>query len=460
MKPLLFILLVLGIQTAQAQVKILTFAEASEQGLSQRKLDSIYRPKGASKGRREGSKSWEMLSKKQFELSRKIFGNRPQQPRMAYSLYQNQAGTFEYMLYEIQGKANKELEVRFIDSLRVLLNNYPLENNPDSPRVSSHFMVLGVVRSIPKGDSTIITLEDAIATTRPDTVKVVALNQLEMKSVPDVIYRFTEMQELNLSGNELKSAAIDLTRLPKLRHIWLNANQLTDTSLHFPLNKTLKVLNVQGNRFPDVPQAIRNCKKLTSLWLGYNKLTQLNENSFKGLRRLQDLNLYSCDLKNLPKGISKLKRLEVLDLYYNELSTLPRNLGRMRRLQQLALSNNQLIQIPTTLGRLKRLHSLYAHHNKLSTLPGSVGKLRSLRILALNNNQFSTLPKQIGSLRVVEEIDISDNNLSEVPAQIVQLRQLKKLYLRKNPFSEDASLLSRSKPVLESLEQNKTDVSY
>jgi hypothetical protein len=33
MKPLLFILLVLGIQTAQAQVKILTFAEASEQGL-------------------------------------------------------------------------------------------------------------------------------------------------------------------------------------------------------------------------------------------------------------------------------------------------------------------------------------------------------------------------------------------------------------------------------------------
>jgi Leucine-rich repeat (LRR) protein len=460
MKPFLFILLVFGVQTLPAQVKILTFAEASEQGLSQRKLDSIYRPKGASKVRREGSKSWEMFSKKQFELSRKIFGNRPQQPRMSYSLYQNQAGKFEYMLYEIQGKANKDLEVRFIDSLRVLLNNYPLENNPDSPRVSSHFMVLGVVRSIPKGDSTVITLEDAIATARPDTVKVVAFNQLELKAVPDVIYRFTEMQELNLSGNELKSAAIDLTRLPKLRHIWLNANQLTDTSLHFPQNKTLKVLNVQGNRFADIPQAIRNCKKLTSLWLGYNKLTQLNENSFRRLRRLQDLNLYSSDLKTLPKGISKLKRLEVLDLYYNELSTLPRNLGRMKRLQQLALSNNQLIKIPTTLGRLKRLNALYAHHNKLSTLPGSVGKLRNLRILALNNNQFSTLPKQIGSLKVVEEIDISDNNLSEVPAQIVQLRQLKKLYLRKNPFSEDASLLSRSKPVLESLEQNKTDVSY
>ena len=460
MKPLLFILCVLGLQTAYTQVKILTFTEASEQGLSQRKLDSIFRPKGAPKVRREGSKSWEMFSKKQFEISRKIFGNRPQQPRMAYSLYQNQSGKFEYMLYEIQGKANKELEVKFIDSLRVLLNNYPLENDPGSPRVSSHYMVLGVVRNIPKGDSVINTVEDAIATTRPDTVKVIAFNQLEIKSVPDVIYRFTEMQELNLSGNELTSAHIDLTRLPKLRHIWLNANQLTDTSLHFPKNKTLKILNVQGNRFANVPQAIRNCKKLTSLWLGYNKLTQINQNSFKGLRRLQDLNLYSCDLKELPKGISRLRRLEVLDLYYNELNTLPRSLGRMKRLQQLALSNNQLNQMPATLGKLKRLHSLYAHHNKLTTLPGSVGKLRSLRILSLNNNQFSTLPKQIGSLRVVEEIDVSDNNLSEIPVQIVQLRQLKKLYLRKNPFSEDASLLSRSKPVLESLEQNKTDVSY
>lgn len=460
MKSLLIIVLAFGLQNALAQVKILTFAEASEQGLSQRKLDSIFRPKGAAKIRREGSKSWEMFSKRQFELSRKVFGNRPQQPRMAYSLYQNQAGKFEYMLYEIQGKANKELEVRFIDSLRVLLNNYPLENNPDSPRVSSHFMVLGVVRSIPKGDSTIITLENAIATTRPDTVKVLALNQLELKAVPDVIYRFTEMKELNLSGNEIKSADIDLTRLPKLRHIWLNSNQLTDTSLHFPKNKTLKVLNVQGNRFADVPQAVRNCRKLTSLWLGYNKLTQLNQNSFKRLRRLQDLNLYSCDLKILPKAIAKLRRLEVLDLYYNELSTLPRSLGRMRRLEQLALSNNQFVQIPTTIGRLKHLHSLYAHHNKLTTLPSNVGKLRSLRILSINNNQFSTLPKQIGSLRVVEEIDISNNNLSEVPAQIVQLRQLKKLYLRKNPFSEDARLLSRSKPVLESLEQNKTDVSY
>lgn len=461
MKPFLFILLVFGVQTLQAQVKILSFGEAHKQGITEAYLDSLirleekkYPAKKASVFKNDGT-----YTRRQNALGQQIFGVR-EGAMFHYKLYFSKEGNFNYLLYQIEGKISEPNKKLFLDSLQVLTDQYRSAIQLTGPHVSHHYLRLGIIRSIPKGDSVISTLEAARTTTRPDTVKILALNQLELKEVPDFIYRFTEMKELILSSNKLTSASIDLTRLPKLRHIWLNTNQLTDNNLHFPKNKTLKVLNVQGNRFTDIPQDIRNCKKLTSLWLGYNQLTQLNQNSFKGLRRLQDLNLYSCDLKTLPNGISKLRRLEVLDLYYNELNSLPRSLGRMRRLQQLALSNNQLIDMPSSLGRLKRLQALYVHHNKLTTLPGSVGKLRSLRILALNNNQFSTLPKQIGTLKVVEEIDASDNNLSEVPAQIVQLRQLKKLYLRKNPFSEDALLFSRSKPVLESLEQNKTDVSY
>jgi Leucine-rich repeat (LRR) protein len=461
MKLFSLVLLIGLLQIAHAQVKIMSFGEAHKQGLTEAYLDSIIRLEEKKFPTTKANRFLNdgVFTRRQNALSQKIFGTR-EGALLHYKLYFSKEGRFDYLLYQIEGKISDDNKKQFLDSLQVLTNQYRASIQLNSPHVSHHVIRLGIIRSIPKGDSIISKLEAALATTRPDTVKILALNQLELKTIPDVIYRFTEMQELILGSNELKSATIDVTRLPKLRHIWLNNNQLTDTSIHIPKNQTLKVLNLQNNRLTDVPQAVRNCQKLTSLWLGYNKLTQLTSNSFKGLRRLQDLNLYSCEISALPQGIGKLRRLEVLDLYYNEIKTLPNSLTRMRRLQQLALSNNQLTALPSKIGRLKRLYALYAHHNKLSALPTNLKRLRNLKILDINHNQFSTLPKQIGTLRVVEEIDISYNNLSEIPAQLPQLRQLKKLYLRENPVAEDAMLLSRSKPVLESLEHNKTDVSY
>ena len=460
MKTFLSLFCVFALQAAQAQIKIMTFEEAQQQALSVKMLDSLYPvPQKFFEGTREAyAKDQRAFVMRINTLSRQS-ATKKDNARIWGRFYVGKEGHFDYFLYQVEGKISATTENRLLDSLKNYLNAYHFSVKITAAHSFHQIMQIGIARTITKGKNVIHTLEEAIATTQPDTVKVLALNQLELQAVPEVIYRFTEIKELNLSGNELKSADIDLARLPKLRHIWLNGNQLTDNSLHLPQNKTLKILNIQSNRFTDVPKAVHNSKKLTSLWLGYNKLTQLNDNSFKGLSRLQDLNLYSCELTSLPQNMAKLRRLEVLDLYHNQLTELPPSLGRMRRLQQLALSNNQLETIPS-LRRLKRLQTLYIHHNRLTALPSSIKKLKRLRILDLNNNQFSTLPSQIGRLRRVEDLDISNNNLSEVPKELLQLPQLKKLYLRANPFSRDTMLLSRSKPIIETLENNKTDVSY
>lgn len=461
MKTFLFLLLTFGLQLGYSQVKIMTFEEAEHQKLTTKHLDSLY--PGPEKFF-DGPRGAYFKDQRSFvmrinALSRQLT-TKKDNARIWGRFYVGKEGQFDYFLYQIEGKISPETENRLIDSLKNYLSAYRFPVKITAAHSFHQIIQLGAVRRVVKSKNTINSLEDALATTQPDTVKVLALNQLELAKVPDVIYRFTEMKELNLSDNLLSSADIDLNRLPKLRHIWLNGNKLTQESLLLPKNKTLKILNIQNNRLSDVPQAVRNCKKLSSLWLGYNKLTNLNANSFKDLRKLQDLNLYSCEIENVPKEIAKLRRLEVLDLYYNQLTELPNSLGRMRRLQQLAIANNQLKSLPTALGRMKRLQTLYAHHNKLETLPTHIQRLRRLRILDINNNQFSTLPNQIGKLRRVEDLDISNNNLSEVPKELLQLQQLKKLYLRANPFSKDMMLLSRSKPILESLENNKTDVSY
>ncbi|AEI50345.1 leucine-rich repeat domain-containing protein [Runella slithyformis] len=462
MKILSALPLLLILSSASAQVIIMPFAEAAKQGMTYKKLDSLYRGTRPfhSGTQEEYVKEENALLRRKTQIARKIFGIRTAPAAIMYHLYTNKTGRFDYLLYEIRGQISPESEKALVDSLRHLLNAYRFGVKITSAHVSSHFMNLGLIRSIPKGDSIISSLEAAQSTTRPDTVKVLALNQLELTQVPDVMYRFPNLKELNLSGNELKIAHIAVNRLPKLRQIWLNNNQLTDSSLHLTQNKTLQILNIQGNRFTDIPQAVKNCRRLKSLWMGYNNLTALNQKSFRKLRRLQDINLYSCGLKTLPKDIVKLRRLEVLDVYYNDLSTIPPSVSRMRRLQQLALSHNQLTLLPDNLGKLRHLQALYLHHNRLNRLPGSIGKLTSLQILDIGYNQFSTLPAQIGSLHRMEEMDMSYNNLSEVPPPLPYLRQLKKLYLRENPVAQDAQLREHSKAIVQILEAKNIQVSY
>lgn len=454
-----FVCLVFG---ANAQVKIMTIEEATQSGIDAIKLDSLYAlPFKEQKIKPEiVFKAQQQFTIHINRLARKL-RTKGDNAGVWGRFYVNAKGLCDYVLYSVTGRLSPLTEQQFRDSLQVYLSHYTFPSPTSSPQMFHQVVTIGTLRQLPKGDSTITTLEQAEATTRPDTVKVLALNQLELTEVPyALIYRFRNMKELNLSGNALKRVALDVTRLPNLRQLWLNNNQLVEDSLQLPSNKTLRILNLQNNLFKDMPASVRQCKRLVSLWLGHNKLSNLHNGSFARLRQLKDINLYSCELTRLPKGISKLKRLEVLDVYYNQLSQLPRSLGRMKRIQQLALSHNAFVTLPEQLGKLKRIQTLYAHHNKLEKLPKNIGKLRDLQILDIGHNRFSTLPPQISQLIQVEDLDASYNNLSEIPQQILLMPKLKKLHLRENPFVDDATLLSRSKTVLETLVENKIDVYY
>ena len=96
----------------------------------------------------------------------------------------------------------------------------PLQANPGKPFHTAYVTFYGrpqEKRKIRTGDSTISTLEAARLTTRPDTVRYVFFNQLELTTVPDVLYRFPNLAELDLSKNRLTQLPARLTAdLPKL----------------------------------------------------------------------------------------------------------------------------------------------------------------------------------------------------------------------------------------------------
>jgi Leucine-rich repeat (LRR) protein len=285
-----------------------------------------------------------------------------------------------------------------------------------------------------KKDSVVNGLTEAVATKDTLKVKVLALGQNLLTSVPEVIYRFPNLEELFLGDNDIETVNLDMARLPKLRYLDLSKNILRDNSIAISKNKSLQLINLQKNLITDIPRAARNCKRLETLWLGNNRMAELSNASFRKLKTIKDLNFYKADLSVLPKRIGKMRRLEVLDLYYNKLETLPKSVTRLKRLTHLAVSHNQLNALPKRIEKLKRVHTLYAHHNHLSKLPERITRMKELRIVDLGYNWFTTFPPQLVAFTNLQELDLSSNNFPEFPLQLLQIRKLDKLHLRGNPF--------------------------
>ena len=283
-------------------------------------------------------------------------------------------------------------------------------------------------------DSLVNGLAEAIATKDTLKVKTLALGQNLLTGIPEVIYRFPNLEELFLGDNDIETVNLDMARLPKLRHLDLSRSILRDNSIAIGKNKSLKLLNLQMNLITDIPRAARNCKGLETLWLGNNQLTGLRNASFSKLKSVKDLNFYKGELAVLPKGIRKMRGLEVLDLYYNKLEILPKSITKLKHLTHLAVSHNQLTALPRRIDRMKSAHTLYAHHNHLSKLPERIGRMQALRIVDLGYNWFTTFPPQLVAFTNLQELDLSSNNFPDFPIQLLQIRKLDKLHLRGNPF--------------------------
>lgn len=366
------------------------------------------------------------------------------------TLYLNEKGKIDYLVLAVtsgfrpvNGKQREESTVA--DSLATIISSRiaPYLTDFVSRRTvgakTSIIVFVGFFTRPPrephiKKDSVVHGLVEAVATKDTLKVKTLALGQNLLTSVPEVIYRFPNLEELFLGDNDIENVDLDMARLPKLRHLDLSKNILRDNSIAISKNKSLQLLNVQKNLITDIPHAARNCKKLETLWLGNNQLTGLTNASFSKLKPVKDLNFYKANVAVLPKGIRKMRRLEVLDLYYNKLETLPKSITKLKRLTHFAVSHNQLTALPKRIDKLKRVHTLYAHHNHLSKLPERITRMKELRIVDLGYNWLTTFPSQLVAFTNLQELDLSGNNFPEFPMQLLQIRKLDKLHLRGNPF--------------------------
>ncbi len=202
------------------------------------------------------------------------------------------------------------------------------------------------------------------------------------------ILRFSQLQYVDLSHNQIKYIPDSISRLSQLQHIELSHNKIK----HIPdsingLSK-LKILNLACNQIETFPDL--KLPQLESLHLSHNLIEQVPR-SVEALSMLQSIDLSHNHLTEIADTIGSLRQLAHLDLSYNQISELPDTIGNLSSLRNLELSFNQLSHIPATLGSIPRLRSLDVRHNQLHQLPSEIDyafQTTDLMVFATDNPGF------------------------------------------------------------------------
>ncbi|GAA4438100.1 hypothetical protein GCM10023091_18240 [Ravibacter arvi] len=383
--------------------------------------------------------------------------------RVMLRVFVGDKGKIDYLVYEVHGDdIKKEVLVRIMQhELGPAFSSWQMTGVDRKYLFNFFFGTKGVrqpTRLRPKSDSTTLTtLEELRAYPLPEKITTINLGGLDLRQVPEEIYRFPNLKVLSLEANQLTSARFRLDKFPRLETLMLHSNPLTQLKLKG--KSRLKRINLQTVKLKHSPAALKKLRQLESVWLGFNPQLDLRKKDFRRLRRIEDLNLYACKLKSLSPHIRLAKNLQVLDLYYNELEALPAAITRLSRLTHLAAANNRLEKLPENMGNLKKLQYLYLHHNRLSKLPESIGALDSLGVLDIGYNWFYSYPLPVNHLKNLKELDLSGNKLPAFPPALTELMNLDRIFLRGNPFLQKERDVQFNRQI-ETVEQRNGEIFY
>jgi len=211
-------------------------------------------------------------------------------------------------------------------------------------------------------------------------------------------------------------------------------------------------INLSDNSLNSLPRALNNIGNLQSLWLTGNPIAYLDNAIMTHIgRTLKTLYLDMSVLAIWPHAMDYLIELTDLHAIGIPFSNLPDNaFDKMVKLERLEIAYSKLHQIPTSICQLASLEHFEFHHN--DHIPNSATQLISCQnplqhvlYVGLNNNDLSFFPPNV--LRVftnTRTLDLSYNRISSIPDSLVPgSNQLYYFYISHNAFTQLPSVVSK-----------------
>lgn len=151
-----------------------------------------------------------------------------------------------------------------------------------------------------------------------------------------------QIQEFDLSNNQLTYFPLGLGRLANLQKLHLDRNQFTSIPKNLEKLSNLKFLHLGQNQITSISKRLDKLIDLDWLYLEHNQLISVE--GLGNLTKLKVLLLEYNQLKSIPVEFEKLSELKYLDLYGNQLTSVPVQLGKLADLRQFHIEVQPLLR--------------------------------------------------------------------------------------------------------------------
>ena len=141
--------------------------------------------------------------------------------------------------------------------------------------------------------------------------------------------------------------------------------------------------------------------------------------AFQLFENLRTLDLSNNELMDLAGfDFSVFKKLEGINLYQNQLKEIPQQLYQIITLEEINLGSNEIKEIAEGINNWKYLMILKLHHNQIEQLNANWG-LKNLRRLRLDGNQIAEIPEALftGSPQITY-CNLNNNQLEKLPKSL------------------------------------------
>ncbi|XP_032381688.1 volume-regulated anion channel subunit LRRC8C [Etheostoma spectabile] len=252
----------------------------------------------------------------------------------------------------------------------------------------------------------------------PDASKNIALESLrEMKGLK-MLYLKSNLTKIPQSIVDVSSHLQRLylhndgTKLVMLNNLKKMTNLIELELVHCDLERiphaifsltNLQELDLKENNLRSIEEIIsfQHLRKLTCLKLWYNGIMYIPEH-IKKLGSLERLYFSHNKIEILPSHLFLCNKLRYLDVSNNDIRFIPPEIGVLQSLQYFSVTCNKIETLPDELFFCKKLKTLKLGKNSLSTLSPKISYLAQLTYLDLKGNHFEHLPQELGCCRALK----------------------------------------------------------
>ena len=231
----------------------------------------------------------------------------------------------------------------------------------------------------------------------------------EMNDFHNLNLETLEMDNTHLSSVPESILEIEYYAFREVQAVSFNYNpNLKDADVLGKL-ENLQAINMWGCNLEEVPESWARLKKISFLGLANNpNLT--NFSAIASMNSLQFLDLGCCGLKRLPQEIVQISsHLVVLALGGNvDIEIDSATISKLRKLRRLSLNDCGLAEVPQGVYELSQLRHLHVDNNDVTTLSQHVLKLHQLVGLSVTGNPEIRLPKIMGQMEMLQQVVVDD----------------------------------------------------